>query len=55
MNIIVTGGHSGIGLELTKRLVADGHRVGIVVRSADRADGVDGISDVFVADLSDQA
>ncbi len=53
-NIIVTGGHSGIGLELTKRLVADGHRVGLVVRDAARASSVSGVESVFVADLSDQ-
>ena len=53
-NIIVSGGHSGIGLELTKRLFADGHRVGLVVRDSSRARGVDGVSDVFVADLADQ-
>ena len=54
-NIIVTGGHSGIGLELTKRLVADGHLVGLVVRDAARASSVSGVESVFVADLSDQA
>ncbi len=54
-NIIVTGGHTGIGLELTKRLIDDGHRVGIVVRDSERAKSVKGISEVFIADLSDQA
>ena len=54
-NIIVSGGHSGIGLELTKRLVADGHRIGLIARNPDRANQVEGIDDVFVADLADQA
>ena len=52
--IIVTGGHSGIGLKLTKRLVADGHRVGLVVRDTARASSVSDVESVFVADLSDQ-
>ena len=53
-NIVVSGGHSGIGLELTKRLVGDGHRVGLIVRNPDRANAAQGTSDVFVADLADQ-
>lgn len=37
MHIVITGGHTGIGLELTKRLVAEGqHQVGVVVRSEAR-------------------
>lgn len=26
MNIIITGGHSGLGLELTKMLLEEGHQ-----------------------------
>jgi NAD(P)-dependent dehydrogenase (short-subunit alcohol dehydrogenase family) len=38
MNILVTGGHSGIGLELVRRLHADGATVGLIVRSPSRID-----------------
>ena len=57
--IIITGGHSGIGLELTKRLVAEGHRVGLVVRNKSRLEGlpeeVRTRVEPFEADLSKQA
>lgn len=33
MNIIITGGYSGIGLELTKILFQEGHQLGLVIRS----------------------
>ena len=58
MTIVITGGHTGIGLELTKRLLGDGHTVGLVVRSRSRlqeAGDVTGRCDVWEADLSDQA
>lgn len=32
MNIIITGGYSGIGLELTKMLFAEGHKLGLIIR-----------------------
>ena len=62
MNIIVTGGHTGIGFELVLRLIHEGHRVGIVVRSDRRADAVRTAIgrlghpklDVFEADLASQ-
>lgn len=37
MNIVLTGGHTGIGLELLKRLIADGHGVVLVLRNRERA------------------
>lgn len=58
MNIIITGGHSGIGLELTRLLLSEGHRVGIIVRSSQRkSDALQLFSaspqpEIFVADLS---
>jgi NAD(P)-dependent dehydrogenase (short-subunit alcohol dehydrogenase family) len=32
MNIIITGGYSGIGLELTKILFQEGHKLGLIIR-----------------------
>ncbi|MEM9454534.1 MAG: SDR family NAD(P)-dependent oxidoreductase [Myxococcota bacterium] len=40
LSIVVTGGHSGIGLELTRRLAAAGHRIGLIVRSRSRIDAL---------------
>lgn len=57
--IILTGGHTGIGLELTKMLLKDGHKLGLILRDETRkkqlADelSIDGI-DFFYADLSIQ-
>ncbi|MEL6182174.1 MAG: hypothetical protein AAFS10_24660 [Myxococcota bacterium] len=39
MEIVLTGGHSGMGLELSKLLLADGHRLTLIVRSAKRKEG----------------
>lgn len=36
MNIFITGGTSGIGLDLAKRYLAEGHRVGVCGRSLER-------------------
>ena len=33
MNIIITGGYSGIGLELTKTLFSEGHKLGLIIRN----------------------
>lgn len=60
MKILITGGHSGIGLELSKLLLADGHHLGLVVRNEKRADGVAGQLgagnvEFFFADLSNQS
>lgn len=58
MHILLTGGHSGIGLELSKLLLAEGHHLGLVLRSQKRqADaeaelGQDAPIDYFFADLS---
>lgn len=36
MNYLLTGGHSGIGLELTKVLLKEGHQIGLIVRNEKR-------------------
>lgn len=60
MHILLTGGHSGIGLELSKLLLADGHQLGLVLRSAGRREearaefGADAAIDYFLADLADR-
>lgn len=60
MNIIITGGHSGIGLELTKKLITEGHTLGLIVRSMSRTEKLPemvknyGHISYFEADLSDQ-
>ena len=36
MKFIITGGHSGMGLALTKKLLAEGHEIGLIVRSEKR-------------------
>ncbi|MEL6866731.1 MAG: SDR family NAD(P)-dependent oxidoreductase [Bacteroidota bacterium] len=58
MNYIITGGHTGMGLALTKKLRKEGHQIGLIVRSTSRKketqalfQGDEGI-DLFVADLS---
>jgi NAD(P)-dependent dehydrogenase (short-subunit alcohol dehydrogenase family) len=61
MNIIITGGHSGIGLELTKRLLAEGKTVGLIVRDISKAQELLGGLEYFSritfwqADLSKQS
>lgn len=58
MQILLTGGHSGIGLELSKMLLRDGHQIGLILRSEKRkadalaALGQDAPVDFFFADLS---
>ncbi|MEM9052659.1 MAG: SDR family NAD(P)-dependent oxidoreductase [Bacteroidota bacterium] len=58
MKYIITGGHTGMGLELTKTLLSEGHKIGLIVRSESRKEatqsmfGDDQLVDVFVADLS---
>ncbi|MEM8565426.1 MAG: SDR family NAD(P)-dependent oxidoreductase [Bacteroidota bacterium] len=58
MKYIITGGHTGMGLELTKKLLDEGHRIGLVVRSETRKSETKALFssedniDVFVADLS---
>ncbi|MEL6536267.1 MAG: SDR family NAD(P)-dependent oxidoreductase, partial [Bacteroidota bacterium] len=60
MNILITGGHTGIGLELTKRLFKEGHQIGLIVRSKARIENMpteirNSINlTVWEADLSDQ-
>ncbi|MEM9392103.1 MAG: SDR family NAD(P)-dependent oxidoreductase [Bacteroidota bacterium] len=60
MNYIITGGNSGIGLELTKKLLKADHHIGLIVRNEQRKDetinelGSDKL-DFFFADLSDQS
>lgn len=58
MRILLTGGHSGIGLELSKMLLRDDHHLGMIVRSEKRAQeaiqelGSSEEVDFFFADLS---
>ncbi|MEL6561888.1 MAG: SDR family NAD(P)-dependent oxidoreductase [Bacteroidota bacterium] len=60
MNIIITGGHSGMGFELSKKLLSEGHQIGLIVRSEKRkAETQQLFSDkdelkIFVADLSNR-
>jgi len=55
--IILTGGHSGMGLELTKILKEQGHKIGLIVRNEKRkADAIKELGasqqmDFFIADL----
>lgn len=64
--ILLTGGHTGLGLGVTKKLLQAGNKIGLIVRSETRqqqtvsefagfsAELVEAI-DFFYADLSDQA
>lgn len=58
MQILLTGGHTGIGLELSKMLLNDGHSLGLIVRSEKRTQeaiqalGSSEKIDFFYADLS---
>ncbi|MEM6524721.1 MAG: SDR family NAD(P)-dependent oxidoreductase [Bacteroidota bacterium] len=59
MNILITGGHSGIGLELTKKILEKGHQVGLIVRSEARKSDAEKqfpgqYPDIFIGDLSDR-
>ncbi|MEM9896878.1 MAG: SDR family NAD(P)-dependent oxidoreductase, partial [Bacteroidota bacterium] len=57
MKFLITGGHSGMGLELTKKLLAENHQVGLIVRSEKRRDETLKIFsetaeiEIFIADL----
>ncbi|MEL6190989.1 MAG: SDR family NAD(P)-dependent oxidoreductase [Bacteroidota bacterium] len=61
MKYLLTGGHSGIGLELSKMLLAEGHHLGLIVRTEGRKQetlrilGDEGKVDFFLCDLSKQA
>lgn len=64
--ILLTGGHTGLGLGVTKKLLQQGNKIGLIIRNSTRKDQtigefadfpkelVDDI-DFFYADLSDQA
>jgi len=58
--ILLSGGHTGLGLVLTKKLIEEGHRVGLIVRDEHRRNDAlkefdeDVSIDFFFADLSDQ-
>lgn len=59
MKILITGGHTGIGLELTKKLLIGKHKIGLLLRNRERKNNLpknmntENI-DFFFADLSDQ-
>ncbi|MEM1259920.1 MAG: SDR family NAD(P)-dependent oxidoreductase, partial [Bacteroidota bacterium] len=56
-NILLTGGHSGMGLELTKILLDEGHKIGLIIRNETRKEhtikvlGNSKDIDFFLADL----
>ncbi len=58
MNYLLTGGHTGIGLELTNVLLKEGHKIGLIVRTEKRkqetlqALAKPEMVDFFFADLS---
>jgi len=60
--IIITGGYSGIGLELSRMLIKDGHRLGLIIKNESRkTDFLQNYPefnnqnvDLFLADLSIQ-
>ena len=63
--ILLTGGHSGLGLGVTKKLLVSGNKLGLIIRNASRKqDFLSELSDIseellnnidfFFADLSDQ-
>ncbi|MEM1121642.1 MAG: SDR family NAD(P)-dependent oxidoreductase [Bacteroidota bacterium] len=57
MHYLLTGGHSGMGLALTQKLLAEGHTIGLIVRSESRKEQVqklfpsEATLEIFVADL----
>ncbi|MEM9361445.1 MAG: SDR family NAD(P)-dependent oxidoreductase [Bacteroidota bacterium] len=57
-NILLTGGHSGMGLELTKMLKDEGHKIGLILRNEKRKNdairelGDSSQMDFFFANLS---
>lgn len=58
LRIVVAGGSSGIGAELTKSLAAAGHQVYVCARRKDRLDAVTAgntLAQGFVCDVSDEA
>lgn len=38
MKIVITGGHTGIGLELSNKLLTEGHELALIVRNKGRAE-----------------
>ena len=60
MNIIITGGHSGMGFELSKKLLSEGHHIGLIVRSEKRKTETEQLFSnedklkIFIADLSNR-
>jgi len=41
---VIVGGSSGIGLEMTRRLSAEGHQVVVASRTADKLEGLAGVT-----------
>ena len=60
MNIILTGGHSGMGFELSKKLLSEGHELGLIVRNEKERTATqqlfsnDNKVKIFIADLSNR-
>jgi NAD(P)-dependent dehydrogenase (short-subunit alcohol dehydrogenase family) len=60
--IIITGGYSGIGLELSRLLIKDGHKLGLIIKNEDRKTAflhnhpefINLNVEFFIADLSNQ-
>ncbi|MEM9102192.1 MAG: SDR family NAD(P)-dependent oxidoreductase [Pseudomonadota bacterium] len=40
MKLVITGGYSGIGLELTKKLLHEGHEIALIIRNKHRVEAV---------------
>ena len=58
--IIITGGNSGIGLELTKKLLSENHQIGLVLKNQNRKNDLQKVVetkniDFFYGDLSKQS
>ncbi len=53
-NYLIAGGSSGIGLELVKKLSAEGHQILVVSRTGDSLDGLPGVTHLHKDLLEDE-